>query len=198
IDARLRPSDKEPYGHFTLDFDGMDCQELSPYTGKYLGRVVDRGQLGMKLGYDIENKKVKGTNKVLLDRFYLGTKTNSKDATHLPVGLALALLRDGNGRIDIDVPVQGDHDDPKFRIGGVIIHALINLVTKAAMSPFALLGGLFGGHSAEDMGQIAFDPGADSLSRASLDQLGQLAKAIAERPAVRLSVVGTADTVVDR
>jgi hypothetical protein len=90
IDARLRPADKEPYGHFTLDFDGMDCQELSPYTGKYLGRVVDRGQLGMKLGYDIENKKVKGTNKVLLDRLLSRTKTNSPDATHLPVGLALA------------------------------------------------------------------------------------------------------------
>jgi hypothetical protein len=154
--------------------------------------------MGMNLGYDIENRKIKGTNKILLDKFYLGEKNDSPDATHLPVGLALALLRDKNGLIDIDVPVQGDLDDPKFRITGVILHALLNLVTKAAMSPFSLLGHLFGGGSSEDLGRIAFDAGADSLSGASMEQLGQLAKAAAERPALKLNVSGGVDSVADR
>ena len=198
ITARLRPAATEPYAHFTLDFGGMDCLELTPYTGKFLGHVVDRGQMGMTLGYDIEERKIKGANNIRLDHFYLGEKTNSPDATHLPVGLALALLRDKNGLIDINVPVQGDLDDPKFKVSGIIWHALLNIVTKAAMSPFSLLGKMFGGGSTEDMGKIAFDPGADSLSRVSMEQLGQLAKACVERPALRLNISGAVDSVLDR
>ena len=199
IAARLRPADKEPFAHFTFDFGGFDCLELSTYTGKYLNHAVDRGQMSMSLGYDIESRKLKGTNHVKLDQFYLASpKTESPVATHLPVGLALALLRDKNGVIDIDVPVQGDLDDPKFRIGGVIVQALLNLLTKAALSPFALLGKVFGGSTPEDMSAIAFAAGSDSLGASSMERLGQVAKLIGERPALRLNVSGAADSVSDR
>src|SRR5262249_52249956 len=150
LDARLRPADKEPYAIFTLGLASYEMTGLTPYMGKYIGHLVDRGQMSMDLDYRIAERKLKGQNNALMDQFTLGQKTNSKDATRLPVGLALALLRDRQGKIKLDIPVEGNLDDPHFGIGRVIIQALLNLLTKVALSPFALLGRLIPGGGGDE------------------------------------------------
>ena len=198
LDARLRPADKEPYAIFTLGLSSYEMTALTPYVGKYLGRWVDRGQMSLDLDYRIENRKLKGKNDALLDQFSLGEKSNSPVATKLPVRLALALLRDRQGRISLDLPVKGDLDDPHFSIGGVILQALVNLVTKLAMSPFALLGHLIPGGGGDELGQVTFAPGVDTLSSEQAEQLGKLVSALSERPELRLYVTGAADSILDR
>lgn len=198
VDARLRPADKEPYAIFTLGLSQYEMTAFTPYVGKYLGHLVDRGQMSLDLDYRIQDRRLKGKNAALLDQFTFGSKTNSKDATHLPVGLALALLRDRQGRIDLDVPVEGNLDDPHFGIGSVILHALLNLVTKLAMSPFALLGKLVPGGGGDELGNVSFAAGVDTLAADQAGQLGKLVGVLADRPALKVYVTGTADSIVDR
>ncbi|HET9325832.1 MAG TPA: DUF748 domain-containing protein [Candidatus Eisenbacteria bacterium] len=198
VDARLRPADKEPYGVFTFSLSSYEMTALTPYIGKYLGRFVDRGQMSLDLDYRIADRHLKGQNDAKLDQFTLGQKSGSKDATRLPVGLALALLRDRHGRIALDVPVEGDLDDPHFGIGRVILQALVNLVTRLAMSPFALLGKLVPGGGDETLGVIAFAPGVDTLSADQATKVGKLVEALGERPELRIYVTGAADSIVDR
>jgi hypothetical protein len=198
LDARLRPADKEPYAVFTLGLSSYEMTAFTPYVGKYIGHLVDRGQMSLDLDYRIADRKLKGQNDALLDQFTLGDKTHSRDATKLPVGLALAVLRDRDGKIKLDIPVQGDLDDPHFGIGSVILHALLNLVTKIALSPFALLGKLIPGGGDESVGDIAFAPGADTLDADQVAKVGKLVEALGERPGLRLYVSGAADSVVDR
>ena len=200
VDARMRPADKEPYAIFTLDLSSYEMTALTPYLGKYVGHIVDRGQMSMSLDYKIAERRLKGQNNAELDQFTLGQKTGSRDATKLPVGLALALLRDREGRIKLDVPVEGNLDDPHFGIMRVVLHALMNLLVKAAASPFALLGKLIpgGGGGSDSLGTVTFAPGSDSLEADQASGLGKLAKALADRPGLRLYVTGVADSVVDR
>jgi hypothetical protein len=198
VDARLRPADKEPYGVFTLAISSYEMTALTPYIGKYLGRFVDRGQMSLGLDYRIADRHLKGQNDALLDQFTLGQKSGSRDATRLPVGLALALLRDRHGRISLDIPVEGDLDDPHFGIGRVILQALVNLVTRLVMSPFALLGKLIPGGGDETLGAITFAAGVDTLSTDQATKVGKIVEALDERPELRIYVTGAADSIVDR
>lgn len=200
IDARMRPAAKLPYSIFTLHLASYEMTTLTPYIGKYLGRWADRGQMSLDLDYRIENQHLKGQNDAVLDKFTLGQKSGSKDATKLPVGLALALLRDREGKIDLDIPVEGDLNDPHFGIGKVIIRVLVNLVTKLVMSPFSLLGKLIpgGGGGDEDLATISFTAGADTLAGDQSERLAKLATVLNERPDVKLNVTGAADSIVDR
>jgi hypothetical protein len=200
LDARLRPMAHLPYAIFTLHLASYEMTALTPYIGKYVGRFVDRGQMSLDLDYTIENQRLKGKNNALLDQFTLGQKSGSKDATHLPVGLALALLRDRQGKIDLDIPVEGDLNDPHFGIGKVILKALLNLLTKVALSPFSLLGKLIpgGGGGDENLGTITFVAGADTLALDQVDRIGKLSTVLNERPGVKVNVTGVADSIVDR
>src|SRR5262249_25228305 len=121
----------------------------------------------------------------------------SPEATHLPVGLAIAIMKDGDGKINLDVPVEGDVDDPKFRLGKVIWDFIMNLLKKVALAPFALLGGLFGGGNTDQLSHIDFVAGTSAGPEAQVQSLTNLAEALTKRPALKLEIRGRAASVMD-
>jgi hypothetical protein len=169
---------------------------LTPYSGEFLGRTIDKGQMSVDLGYRLQGRHLVGKNNITLDHLELGDKVESPEATHLPVGLAIAILKDKDGKIDLDVPVEGDVDDPKFSIGKVIWNFIMSLLKKVATAPFALLGGLFGG-SGDELSHVDFDAGSSALAADQGESLNKLALALGKRPQLRLEVRGRSDHEAD-
>lgn len=198
VRGAMNPLAKDPVLDLAVVFRGFNMPGLTPYTGQYLGREVDKGEMSLDLQYKLEGKHLVGENKIVLDQMELGKKVESPEATKLPVGLALAIMKDREGKIDLDVPVEGNVDDPKFRIGRVIMQFLLRLLTKVAMSPFALLGHMFGGGGhAEQLDHVDFALGASDLPGDQQEKLGQLAKALDQRPQLKLEVRGRSDADSD-
>ena len=167
-----------------------------PYAGRFLGYGIQKGKLDLDLRYKIENRILNGANVVTLDQFTLGAKTESPDATNLPVRLALALLQDPNGVILLDVPIEGKLDDPEFKLGKVIWRTILNVLVKVATSPFSALSALAGGDTA-DLSLVEFEPGTARPLPDAADRFAKLAKALAQRPALGLEVEGAAGPEAD-
>lgn len=174
------------YTDIALGFHNMELTTFNPYSGKFAGYDIAKGKLSTDLKYHIDNRQLDAQHHIVLDQLEFGTATGSKDAVPLPVKLAVALLKDRNGVIDIDLPVSGSLDDPKFRIGPIVWKALIGLLRKIVTSPFALLGSLVGGGA--DLAQVEFAAGSAALAPAEQDKLGKLAKALYDRPQLRLDI----------
>jgi hypothetical protein len=155
--------------------------------------------LSFNLKYKISQKQLEAENSIVVDQLTFGEKTNSLDATSLPVLLAVALLQDRKGRIEIDMPIRGDLSDPDFKYGKVVLSTLLNLLTKVVASPFTLLGKLIpGGGAGEELQFIEFQPGSAAVVSEETKKIGVLAKALEERPGLRLDITGTADATLDR
>ena len=178
------------------DVKGMELAPFTPYSGKYVGYGIEKGKLSFDINYKIENRKLTAENRLILDQLTFGEKIESPTATKLPVQLAVALLRDRNGVIDINLPIGGSLDDPQFSVGGIIIKVIINVITKAITAPFALLGSLFGG--GEELSYLEFDAGRYAIPAAGEAKLKSLAKALGDRPALKLEITGRVDPEVDR
>ncbi|MEP6767605.1 MAG: DUF748 domain-containing protein [Acidobacteriota bacterium] len=189
ISGRVNPLAASAFADVKGTFRDIDLPVLTPYSGKYAGYTIARGTLTVELQYKLQNRKLSAENRLLVDQFELGDKVESKDATKLPVRLAVSLLKDKDGLIDLDLPVEGSLDDPKFRLGKVIWHVLGNLIGKAATAPFALLGKLLGGKS-EELSSIDFADGRAALDDAAKQKLDALAKALNGRPALKLEAAG--------
>jgi uncharacterized protein involved in outer membrane biogenesis len=196
ITGRVNPLKQDLFVDLKADFKDMDLSSLTPYSGRYIGYTIEKGKLSLNLKYLIIKKKLDSQNNVFLDQFTLGDTVESPDATKLPVRLAIALLKDRQGRIDLDIPVSGEIDNPKFSIGRIIIKILLNLLVKAATSPFALLGALFGG--GEDLGYVEFDYGSYDITADSAKKLDKLEKALHDRPNLKLDIEGFVDPEKDR
>jgi len=175
-----------------LKIQGADLTDFTPYTGKYLGYTVQKGKLVLDAHLRIERRNLKMDNAVKLDQFYLGDKVPSPEATGLPVKLGLAILRDRKGVIAFDLPIEGSLDDPNVKYGKLVWKAIFSLLGKIATSPFTLIGKLFGS-DAGDLSSVAFVPGAAALDAAATVKLQALAKALQERPELRLEVEGAVD-----
>lgn len=196
ITGRINPLRDDLFIDLTISFKDMDLSPLTPYSGKYLGYTIEKGKLALNLQYLIEKKKLDAKNKILLDQFTLGSQVDSPDATKLPVKLAIALLKNRRGEIDLNIPVSGQIDDPEFSIGRIILKILVNLLVKAATSPFALLGALFGG--GEELSYVEFDSGVHDLNEQGIKKVDTLVKALNDRPALKLDIEGHADLEKDR
>ncbi len=196
ITGKINPLRDDLFVDLNISFKNMELSPLTPYSGRYLGYVIEKGKLGLNLHYLIEKKKLDSQNKILLDQFTLGNQVDSPDATKLPVRLAIALLKNRRGEIDLDIPVSGQIDDPKFSIGRIIIKILLNLLVKAATSPFALLGSLFGG--GEELSYVEFDHGLSNLNEAGVKKIDTLIKALHDRPSLKIDIEGHADMDKDR
>lgn len=196
VTGKINPLRDDLFIDLTISFKDLDLSSLTPYSGRYLGYVIEKGKLGLNLHYLIEKKKLDSQNKILLDQFTLGNQVESPDATKLPVRLAIALLKNRRGEIDLDIPVSGQIDDPQFSIGRIIIKILLNLLVKAATSPFALLGSLFGG--GEELSYVEFDHGLSNLNEAGLKKIDTLIKALHDRPSLKIDIEGHADMDKDR
>jgi hypothetical protein len=192
----IEPFQEPPNLDLDLTFDGMDMATLTPYSGTYAGYAIDRGILNLDLRYALQEGKLDGKNEVLIQQLKLGEKIDSDKALDVPLKLGLALLTDLNGVIDLKVPVEGDLEDPEFRLGSVIMTAFVNLIAKAATAPFALLGGLVG--SEEDLQRINFPSGSAELDEAGRSNLAQLSSALNQRPALTLVIMGRLQPEADR
>ena len=174
----------------------LELAPLSPYAGKYAGYAIERGKLSMEVAYKISpDGKLEASNQVILNQLTFGDKIDSPDATKLPVLLAVALLKDRHGVIDINLPVSGSLNDPQFSVGGIIIKVIINLLTKAFTAPFALLAG---GGGSDDLSLVEFKPGTSVLTASGASAVEKVAKSLADRPALKMTVTGAADPVSER
>jgi hypothetical protein len=195
----INPLTEDAFTDLTITLGGMDLTAQSPYSGKYVGYRLSKGKLSLDLKYKVSQKQLEAENKVVVDQLTFGEKVDSPDATSLPVPLAVALLKDRKGRIDIDLPIRGDLKDPDFKYGKVVISTLLNLLTKIVASPFTLMGKLIpGGGAEEDLQFIAFGPGSATVPDQEVKKFEALAKGLEERPGLRLEITGTADPELDR
>jgi hypothetical protein len=170
-------------------FRNIEMTHLTPYSATFAGRKIASGKLSLDLEYKIKARQLEGDNKVVMDQLTLGERVDSPQAKNLPLDLALALLRDSDGRIDLGLPVSGSLDDPQFSYGAIVWKAIVNVVTKIATAPFRALGNLFGG--GQSLENVAFEPGRDRLAPPQKEKLVKLAAALVKRPALALTVHGT-------
>ncbi len=184
------------YTDLKVNFRGVEMTSVTPYSGRFAGYKIEKGKLSIDVAYLVENRTLQAKQKFVIDQLELGERVESADAVHLPLKLAVALLKDRNGVIDIDLPMSGSLDDPQFRMGPLIWKAFLGLITKAATAPFALLGSLFGG--GEEMNLIEFDAGTSTLDAAAQERLGSISKALTERPGLQLEVPTTYSPELDR
>ena len=196
ITGKINPLRKDLFVDIKADFKEIELSPLTPYSGKYAGYAIEKGKLTLALKYLITNRTLDASNHVFLDQFTFGNPVESPNATKLPVKLAVALLKDRRGEINLDIPVSGSLDDPKFSIGGIVIRIIINLLIKAATSPFALLGALFGG--GEELAYLEFDYGKAELNAAMDARLKTMEKVLFDRPGLKLDIAGHVDTAKDR
>jgi uncharacterized protein involved in outer membrane biogenesis len=174
------------YTDVALNFRNMELTTFNPYSGKFAGYNISKGKLSTELRYKVENRQLDAQHHIVIDNLEFGDKTDSKDAAPIPMKLAVALLKDRQGVIDLQLPVGGSLDDPKFRLGPIIWKALLGLLTKVVTAPFAALGALFGG--GEELANVDFQPGSAELAASQVEQLTKLSQGLAERPQLRLDV----------
>lgn len=191
-----RPFGEQPALDMGLSFEGIDLVRLTPYSGTYAGYAIERGLLNLDLKYALEKNRLQGDNKVVIDQLKLGEQIDSDKAIDLPLELALALLTDSNGVIDLAVPVSGDLDNPEFSLASVIMGAFVNLITKAITAPFTLLANLVG--SEEDLERVTYAAGSAELDDAGKAKLATLAQALNQRPELKLVIMGQLHPTTDR
>ncbi|SEA13284.1 DUF748 domain-containing protein [Variovorax sp. YR216] len=195
ITGRLNPLVKPLELDITAKMRELDLPPLSPYSIRFAGHGIERGKLSMDVNYKIApDGSLTASNRLILNQLQFGEQVEGAPAS-LPVRLAVALLADRNGVIDVDLPLRGSINDPEFSIGPLILKAIVNLIAKAATAPFALLtGGGGGGESSA----IVFAPGSTELSAEAKQSLDKVAKAIIDRPGLQMTVVGTASLEQER
>ena len=196
ISGQINPLSAEKYADLTMSFKNFDLTSTSPYAGKFAGYTVEKGKLSLELKYKVSGNDFSGENKIVVKQLTLGERVDSPDATELPVSLAVALLKDPNGDIELDVPVRGDTDDPHFDFGKVVASTLSNAITRVVSSPFTILGSLVGA-SGENLNNIEFEFGSATLAPEQMEKLDKLAEALSDRPALLLKIEGTADKKKD-
>jgi hypothetical protein len=196
VTGKINPLHYDAQSELKVTLANMDLTPASPYSGKFAGYGISKGKLSLDLDYTITGGALKAENKITVDQFTFGPKVDSPDATQLPVRLGVAILKDRNGVISLDVPIEGRLDDPSFRLGRVIWSTLGNLLVKGVTSPFSMLGSLFGG-SGEEVSFQSFSPGSAELMAAERGKLDGLVKGLYERSGLQLEIEGGYDPVVD-
>ncbi|MFN4118592.1 DUF748 domain-containing protein [Acidovorax sp.] len=197
ITGRLNPLARTLALDITGKVQGLELPPLSPYAVKYAGHGIERGKLSMDVNYQVlPNGQLTASNRLVLNQLTFGEPVAGAPAS-LPVKLAVSLLADRNGVIDLELPISGSLNDPQFRLGPVIGKLVLNLIGKALTSPFSLLAGALGGSDAA-LGHVAFAPGSAVLTDEARQNLDKVAQALAERPSLQLTVTGTASAAQER
>jgi hypothetical protein len=196
VRGTVNPLARELTLNLAFTNQNLHLTPFSTYLEKYAGHPLNRGRLSLDLAYRIQQQQLQASNVVRVDQLMLGPRNESPDATKLPVKLAVALLKDRNGRIELDVPVSGRLDDPQFKVFPIVLKVVVNLIAKAAVSPFKLLGALVGG--GEELSFVEFAPGQALMHEGETNKLDKLVKALGDRPAINLEIAGSIDPVADR
>ena len=196
IGGTVNPLAKDLALDLKVDLRDVELPPLSPYSGHYAGYAIGKGKLDLSLGYKIAARKLDARNKLVLDQFTFGDKVASPEATKLPVRLAVALLKDRRGVIDVELPIAGSLDDPQFKVWGAVLKVLGNLVVKAATAPFSLIASAFGG--GDELSRVDFPAGRATLDATASKRLAALSRALRERPGISFEITGGADPSRDR
>lgn len=174
------------YTDITMSFRNISLPIFDPYSGKFAGYSIAKGKLTTDLHYKVDGRKLDAQHHIVVEQLEFGDKTASKEAVSLPIKLAVSLLKDRNGVIDLNIPVTGSLDDPQFRLAPIIWKVFTNILERAVAAPFALLGSLFGG--GPDLQFIDFEPGIATLDAGAADKARTVAKALIERPQLQIDV----------
>ncbi|MGB5443908.1 MAG: DUF748 domain-containing protein [Psychromonas sp.] len=196
VDGKINPLSGDLYSDINVKFAKVELATMSPYSRRYAGYVINKGKLNLDLNYKIAKRKLKGSNRLILEQFELGEAVDSPEAVDLPLKLAVALFKDHNGIIDISLPTQGDMDSPDFAIDGLLLKAFWNVMTKAVTAPFSMLANLAGGANPQ-LDKIAFDFGQSNLTTTQLTNLRSLAEVLIKRPKLILEIHSTVDKEKD-
>jgi hypothetical protein len=188
IAGTLNPLNQRDTTDVEIGFQNIELTTFTPYSGKFMGYAIDKGKLDLDLRYVIEGRQLRGENRILIRQLTLGEKIDSPEATKLPVKFAIALLKDRNGDIDLDIPVSGSLDDPKFSVGRIIVKVLLSLIVKAVTSPFALFGAVFGGDGDQQTPAIEFAYGSAEIDSSQVPKLEALRQGLADKPALKLEI----------
>ena len=199
IKGKINPLSKDLFLDIVADAKDIELSPMSPYSGKYVGYGIEKGKLSFNVKYKVENRKLSANNKIILNQLTFGEKIESPTAIKAPVLLAVALMKDRNGVIDIDLPISGSLDDPQFSVGGIVLRIIINVITRAVTAPFSLLASAFGGGSGsgDELSYIEFDNGRSNLNQAAQAKIATLTKALTNRPALNLEIAGRVDPLTD-
>jgi hypothetical protein len=184
--------DPVAFTDISVNFRNIELTDMTPYSGKFMGYRIKRGKLSLGLEYDIKQAQLKGDNQILLEKLNLGEKVESPDAVGLPIKLAIALLKDKNGNIDLDLEVAGDLNDPEVNTASLVWQALKKVIIKITTAPFRFLGNLLG-IGGDEMEFVEFEAGDTRLTPPQYERLGNLSQALTERPQLRLQVRGAYD-----
>ncbi|MBS1237779.1 MAG: hypothetical protein H6R37_1023, partial [Deltaproteobacteria bacterium] len=196
IDGALNPFNPKANTEVNLVFRNVEMTSLTPYSARFAGYKIDSGKLSVDVQYKIKESKLVGDHRIILDKLTLGEKVESPGAMNLPLDLALALMKDADGKIDLGLPVSGDLDNPEFSYGHLILKAIVNLFTKIITAPFAIIGKLVGVES-ENLDSLGFEPGSVTLPAPEREKLKQLAEALKKRPNLKLDVQGCFNAKAD-
>jgi hypothetical protein len=190
VRGELNSADPKAFTDISVVFRNLEMSSLTPYSGKFAGRKIESGKLSMDLKYKIAQRQLVGDNQIIVERLVLGEKVESPEAVDLPLDLAVALLEDSDGVIDLGLPVKGDLDSPEFSFGAVVWKAFVNLLTKIVTSPFRALGALLPGGGEESLDSIAFEPGRPDIPPPEKEKLTKLGTVLQKRPQLKLVVQG--------
>ncbi|QGY38861.1 DUF748 domain-containing protein [Pseudodesulfovibrio cashew] len=193
----LNPVITPMYSNLTVAVNGLEMVPLSPYTLKYMAYPVEKGRLYADVTFKTDNWELDASNKFFIEQLVLGPKDKRPDAPNVPVKFGLSLLQDGNGDMELNLPIRGRLDDPDFRIGGIVFKAIVSLFVKALASPFSLIGSIFGG-GGENMDFVVFQPGRATLDQSGMQKLETVTKALEERQKLKLEVDGVVDPAADK
>lgn len=189
IRGELNPFAPRDNTDISVIFKNVDMVSASPYSMKFAGYRIAEGKISLDLQYKVRKSELEGANKIVIDKLTLGERIDSPDALQIPLELAIAILKDTDGRIDLGLPITGNMDDPQFSYGAIVWKALGNVLTKIVTAPFRALGSLFG-LSGEKMEAIDFDPGSAKLQPPEREKLNQLTQVLAKRPQLKLTLPG--------
>ncbi|MFL9982220.1 DUF748 domain-containing protein [Paraburkholderia sediminicola] len=196
IRGTVNPLIAKPALDLTASAHDIELTNLTPYSAKYAGYPITKGKLNVDLHYKLDNDQLNANNHIFIDQLTFGDHVENDTATKLPVRLAISLLKNSRGEIDVNLPVSGSLSNPEFSIGGLIWHAVLNLLQKAVTAPFSLIANAFGGNG-EELGYVEFEPGSAKLSDAADKKLDTIVKALADKSSIRIDLIGRVDPAID-
>jgi len=197
IKGVVNPLIAKPSLDLTASAHDVELPNISPYSTKYAGYPITKGKLNVDLHYMLADEKLTANNHLFIDQLTFGDHVDSSTATKLPVRLAVSLLKNSRGEIDVNIPISGSLSNPEFSIGALVWTAILHLVERAVTAPFSLLANAFGGKNPEELGYVEFDPGSATLSDAAKEKLDTIAKALADKPSITLEISARVDPALD-
>ena len=197
LKGSINSANPKEYTDLAFSFKNLELNSLSGYSANFAGYEIDSGKLDLDLGYDIKNSNLLGSNSVIIKKIILGKEIEDENITSLPLGFVIALLEDSEGIIDIDMPVEGDLNEPDFKYGALVMKTIGNLILKAVTSPFSFLGSMMG-IDGEALKFTEFERGSAVILPPQREKLDQIVKMMMKRPKIKLSFTPTYDELSDK